>query len=172
MATVNSSDDGRSNDGEGARALEAAGLSFDELLAVLRREDAARRSEAMQLEYAAVEARGEDWMGATRELQRRLLRSAGVPRERMAAALHLLRSAAQLFGAEALGEALPLYVRHNLASSGALRQGSTIPANDICLHPIDGEIALPLASVLAGASPVHSGTSRGLPTLLVAGSWT
>lgn len=112
-------------------------------------------------------------MEATRELQRRLLRAAGVPRERMAAALHLLRSAAQLFGAAALGDALPLYARHNLASEGALRQGDTIPPSPLLLHPIDGGDggALLLASVLGGAAgSTHRGSS--VPTLLVAGSWT
>lgn len=141
--------------------MAAAGLDLPALQAVLRREDAARRSPATQQAYAAAEASGtSDWMAVTRTLQETLLREAGVPPERMAAALHLLRGAAHIVGADALGDALPLYVRHNRATAGRLREGDRIPSA-LRLHQLDGT---PLA--------LGEAVGRGVPTLLVAGSWT
>mmetsp|Transcript_29674 Transcript_29674/g.81539 ORF Transcript_29674/g.81539 Transcript_29674/m.81539 type:complete len:102 (+) Transcript_29674:833-1138(+) len=101
-------------------------------------------------------------MGVTAALQRRLLAGAGVRPERMAAGLHVLRCAAQLFG-DAVGPA-PLYVRHNRAARGALREGDAVPRLTLH-HPADG-CPVALADALRG------GGGARMPTLLVSGSWT
>ena len=145
---------------ERTRALSAAGLSFAALQAVLRREEQERMSDRTQAAYLEAEADGGcGWLEVTSALQERLLADAGVPPTRMAAALHLLRCAASLFG-DALGDATPLYARHNRAARGALCEGDPVP--ELRLHCAESGAAVPLRSALGD----------GMPTLLVAGSWT
>lgn len=127
---------------------------------MLRSEEAARLAEETQAAYAEAERGGSDWLQVTEALQKRLLREAGVPRERMAAALFALRAAAQLFPGDAELCSIPLYVRHNRAAQGSLREGDAVP--DVLLHPLRRDGALSLRAACAGP----------LPTLLVAGSWT
>jgi len=127
---------------------------------VLRAEAAARLSDETQAAYGAAEAREDtDWLEVTAALQQRLLREAGVPVERMAAALWLLRSAAALFPHEAELAAIPLHVRHNRARQGSLVVGDAAP--DVPLHPLADAAPISLLAACADA-----------PTLLVAGSFT
>lgn len=148
---------------EAAGALADAGLSFGELVEVLRREERMRLSEETQAAYARAEASGTDWLAVTQRLQQRLLSEAGVEPSRMAAGLHVLRSASSYFGKATLAAhgALPLYVRHNRSDAGQLREGDALPAG-LTLHTLDGA-AVDARSVLGGQS---------VPTLLLAGSWT
>ena len=129
----------------------------------------ARRGRALRnvAAYAQAEASGGDWMHVTAALQERLLREAGVEGPRMAAALHVLRSAASLFDEDALAAhgALPLYVRHNRATAGLLCEGDTVPAG-LTLHDLDGR-RVNLATTLGDHPGLHC-----RPTLLVAGSWS
>lgn len=142
---------------------------------MLRAEEAARLSEATQAAYAEAERGGSDWLHVTEALQRRLLREeAGVPPERTAAALFALRAAAQLFPRDAELRSIPLYVRHNRAAQGGLREGDAVP--DVPLHTLrSGGAALAQAAVhgtVAGTVSLRAACAGPLPTLLVAGSWT
>ena len=109
-----------------------------------------------------------DWLGVTEELQRRVLAGAGVPPERMTAALYVLRAASQLFPGDEDVQRISLYARHNRASAGTLKAGDELP--DAPLYaaaqpPPEGteeEAPLSLRAVCAGPEP----------TLLVAGSWS
>jgi hypothetical protein len=135
-------------------------MSLDSLKKAMRAEEAARLSAATQRAYAAAEARDDrSWLTVTADLQRRVLEQAGVPPARMTAALFVLRAAAQLFPADAELRAIPLQVRHNRACEGCLRVGD--PIVELCLHRLDNG---------ADASLVEA--CAGLPTLLVAGSFT
>jgi len=147
-------------------------LSFEDLVTVLRREEASRLSEGTQAAYARAEASGSDWLNVTMALQERLLSEMGVKPSRMAAALHVLRCAASLFGAAALDQhgALPLYVRHNRASVGQLREGDAVPAG-LTVHDLEGQPADFASTLLSGRSAA-SASSSALPTLVVAGSWS
>jgi len=143
--------------------LRAAGLGgLGELKALLRQEEAVRHSDATQAAYAEAEAAGSktDWLQITAGLQERLLRDAGVPRDRMAAALWLLRSAAQLWPEDGELRSISCWVRHNRASAGTLAPGSTPP--DVPLYPIAPD---------AASTSVHRACG-GAPTLVVAGSFT
>lgn len=143
---------------EGRRALRAARLTLDQLIGVLRAEEAARLSETTQLAYAEAEARGSDWLEVTEALQTRLLREAGVSSGRMAAALYVLRTATQLFTSNGELCSIPLYVRHNRAELGALRDGDALP--DVTLYNLD-ESAVSVRHACGDA-----------PVLLISGSWT
>ena len=148
--------------------LAAAGLSLPQLKAALRAEEVARLSASTQAAYAAAEAREDtDWLEVTEELQQRVLRDeAGVPPARMAAALFALRSAAQLFPRDADLRSIPLYVRHNRAERGALRDGDALP--EVPLFPLR-----PAANAAAdGATSLRAVCAGTQPTLLVVGSFT
>lgn len=144
----------------GAQALVAAGLSLNALKKAMRAEEMARLSAATQRAYAAAEA-SEDasWLTVTADLQRRVLRRAGVPPERMTAALYVLRSAAQLFPNDAELGSIPLQVRHNRARQGHLREGDQL--TDVQLHQLS-----------TGAPTLLREACAGRPTLIVAGSFT
>jgi hypothetical protein len=145
----------------GARALTAAGLCLDELKAALRAEEAERLSPATQAAYHEAEASGHSsWLEVTDALQRRVLQGHRVPRERMAAALFVLRAAAQLFPHDNDVQSIPLYVRHNRAEQGSLRAGDPLPV--VRLHPLHTGATTTLPVECAGRQPV----------LLVAGSFT
>lgn len=124
----------------------------------MRAEEAARLSAATQRAYALAEAREDrSWLTVTDELQRRVLVRAGVPPERMTAALFVLRAASQLFPEAALAQ-IPLQVRHNRACEGRLREG-------------DWLVDVPLHRLTAGETSLCDACA-GVPTLLVAGSFT
>jgi hypothetical protein len=143
----------------GVQALAASGLSLDSLKKAMRAEEAARLSMATQRAYAAAEARTDSsWLTVTADLQRRVLERAGVPSERMAAALYVLRAAAQLFPDDAELRAIPLQVRNNRACEGRLREGGQL-------------VDLPLHHLNSGTTSL-SKACAGRPTLLVAGSFT
>ena len=63
---------------------------------MLRREEAERHSDAVQAAFGVAEAAGSetDWLEVVSAMQARVVVEAGVPSERRAAALWLLRSAA------------------------------------------------------------------------------
>jgi len=132
-------------------------------------ENSARLSAATQAEYGAAEAAGSerDWLEVTDALQRSVVEAAGVPPERRAAALWLLRSAAQLWPADEEPRRASLWVRHNRAAAGTLRVGDAAP--ELPLHPV-GTPARPALGA-HGASSVARACA-GKPTLLVAGSWS
>ena len=119
----------------------------------------------MQAAFGAAEAAESDtdWLEVVSAMQKRILREAGVPSERMAAALWLLRSAAQLWPEDANLQAISGWVRHNRASAGTLVVGD--PAPDVPLFPIEA------ATPPAPPSSVRCACA-GKPTLLVAGSFT
>jgi hypothetical protein len=111
--------------------------------------------------YHAAEASGHSsWLEVTDVLQRRVLQVHSVPPERMAAALFVLRAAAQLFPHDEDVQSIPLYVRHNRAEQGSLRAGDLIPL--VTLHPPKPGTTTTLPVACAGQQP----------TLLVAGSFT
>ena len=143
-----------------ARALADAGLTRARLEAVLRAEETARRSDAVQAAYGEAERgdRDGDWLDVTDALQRRLLADVGgVAPAKMAAALHLLRAAGALWPELA---PLSLYRRHNRAAAGALRAGDAPP--DVPLFAADG-----------APTTLHAACGAdGRPSLVVAGSWT
>lgn len=139
-------------------------MSVSELKVLLRREETLRLSEDTQARYGEVECSHgqDDWLCVTETLQQNLLREAGVPSERMAASLFLMRAASQLFedDPELCGpRAISLYVRHQRAERGLLRAGDAAP--DLPLHHLDG--------TTTSVTVMCSGASR---TLLVAGSFT
>ena len=72
--------------------------SLAQLKAMLRREEAERHSDAVQAAFGVAEAAGSetDWLEVVSAMQARVVVEAGVPSERRAAALWLLRSAASL----------------------------------------------------------------------------
>ena len=141
--------------------------SFSEpfLRQLLRAENAARLSPETQAAYAAAEARDDtDWMEVTDALQRRLLRDAGVPPEREAAALRALRAATYTYPALA---AIPLYRRFQRARAGELSPGDAAP--DVRLLTPSGAAT----TLLAGAAACRvgaDGIAAPLPLLLCAGS--
>ena len=147
----------------GARALAAAGLTLSGLKAALRAEEEARWSEATQAAYGTAESdkSDADWLEVTDELQRRVLRGAGVSPPRLAAALFVMRAASQLFPDDAEVQQASLYVRYNRARPGNLRAGDALP--DVPLYSLQPDCK-PTSLRAACAGPV--------PTLLVAGSWT
>jgi hypothetical protein len=148
---------------EQAAALRAAGFtSLDALKDVLRAEEVCRHSEATQDAYERAEAPGSktDWLEVTSAMQERLLTEVGVPPERMAAALWLLRSAHALWPDDAEVRAISCWVRHNRARAGTLACGDRAP--DLPLYPITGTDGATSVLRLCG----------GQPTLLVAGSYT
>jgi len=128
---------------------------------VLRAEETARQSKELQAAYGVAE-RGDadgDWLDVTDALQRRLLAdTGGVAPERMAAALFALRAAGELFPSLA---PLSLYRRHNRAAVGTLREGDAPP-----------DVPLYLAADGAPTSLHAACAADGLPSLVVAGSWT
>ena len=82
----------------------------------------------------------------------------------------MLRAASQLF--PELRD-IPLYVRHNRAAQGELREGDAVP--DVPLHTLRSGAALAQAAVhgtIAGTVSLRAACAGPLPTLLVAGSWT
>ena len=101
----------------------------------------------------------------TEELQRRVLREAGVPPVRMSAALFVLRSAAQLWPRDAELRQISLQVRHNRAERGTLRDGDALP--DVPLFPLR-----PGGAAAAAAVGLRAACAGPAPTLLVAGSFT
>lgn len=136
---------------------------------MLRREEAERHSDATQAAFGVAEAAGSetDWLEVVSAMQARVVREAGVPSGREAAALWLLRTAASLWPDDAELQMISCWVRHNRATSGSLVVGDGAP--DLPLHAI------------VSASPRHHGAARGTsvlracarkPTLLVAGSFT
>ena len=113
---------------------------------------------------AEVDSEEEGWLEVTAAMQTRLLAEEGrVPPERMAAALWLLRSAAQLWPDDAELRQISTWVRHNRAAAGSLQVGDAAP--DLPLH----SIGLP-ESPAATSSVLRA--CDGKPTLLVAGSLT
>lgn len=147
-------------------ALDAAGLGLSDLKRLLREEEEVRLSPQTQEVYGRVESGTADdgdgdWLDVTDRLQRDLVRRAGVPARREAAALWLLRCASQIFPSdpELMGpSAISLYVRHQRAGIGSLCAGD--PAPDVPLLTLEG-------------SPTSVCTACGArPTLLVAGSFT
>ena len=98
----------------------------------------------------------------TAALQERVLAERGVPPVRMIAALHLLRSASQLFPQL---RHLSLYVRHNRAEQGALRAGDALP--EVPLFPLR-----PASEAADAATSLRAVCAGTQPTLLVAGSFT
>lgn len=127
---------------------------------MLRAEADARLSDATQEAYGAAEMRDDaDWLDVTADLQTRLLTEAGVPANRMAAALWLLRSAASLFPADPLCR-IGVHVVHNRARAGELAAGDAAPD-------------VPLYALGSGSAPTTlRAACDGAPTLLVAGSFT
>ena len=95
--------------------------------------------------------------------------------DRMPAALHALRCAAQLFGDD-VAEVTPLYVRYNRATQGSLTEGDALPRLTLH-HPTDGR-PVPLVEALSGAVDCDNAKANpqpatsAVPTLLVSGSWT
>ena len=148
--------------------------SVDELKPILRREEECRHSSATQQAYAAVEVSGSDsdWLGVTAEMQERVLAEAGVAKERMAAALWLLRSAHDLWPDDDEMQSISCWVRHNRARAGSLASGDRAP--DSRLHPLvpndSSSSSRGSAAVCADASVLS--VCAGKPTLLVAGSWS
>jgi len=138
-------------------------MSLADLKVLLRQEDAERRSEALQAAFGVAEAAGSetDWLEVVSAMQERLVQAAGVPAERAAAALWLLRSASQLWPEDAELQAISCWVRHNRAAAGTLAVGDAAP--DLPLHSIHSSAA-PATSVLQACA--------GKPTLLVGGSFT
>ena len=186
---------------ERQEALTAAGLTLDELKALLRDEEAARLSEVTQAAYAVAEAAGSesDWLEVTSELQESVLEAAGVAPEQMGPALWLLRSAAQLWPEDVELQKISCWVRHNRAAAGTLCVGDAPP--DLPLHPMavaveeepagasratrrrgsaraPASVASPTSSssLASLSSPALASSVRRLcsakPTLLVAGSFT
>jgi len=99
-------------------------------------------------------------------MQERVLGAAGVPREQMAAALWLLRSAHAMWPDDRELQAISCWVRHNRARDGTLACGDRAP--DLPLHPIE-------ATAAGGGAAVPTSVLRlcgGKPTLIVAGSYT
>ena len=146
----------------GASALAAAGLSLRELKDAMRAEETARLSKATQREYAVAESRDDSsWLAVTDALQRKILGQVGVPPARMAAALFVLRAAAQLFPDDPEMRTIPLQVRHNRARCGHLCEG-------------DVRVDVPLYSMERRSTCVTmlSKACADLPTLVVAGSFT
>tara|TARA_B100000683_G_scaffold265887_1_gene297461 strand:- start:155 stop:613 length:459 start_codon:yes stop_codon:yes gene_type:complete len=146
------------------RALAAAGLSLVELKALLRAEEEARLSEETQATYGQVESEGgdKDWLCVTEELQRRVVLDAGVPTDRLAAAVHLMQQASSLFpdDADLHGpRAISLYVRHQRAERGSIRPGDVAP--DLPLYHLDGT-----------TTTVHDVCKGATRTLFVSGSFT
>ena len=129
---------------------------------MLRREEAERHSDAVQAAFGVAEAAGSetDWLEVVSAMQARVVVEAGVPSERRAAALWLMRSAASLWPDDDELRTISCWVRHNRASSGSLAVGDDAP--DMPLHPIDGPTA---------ATSLLRACARK-PTLLVAGSFT
>ena len=157
--------DSQGEHARGGQALAAAGLSLEALKAALRAEETARLSSATQAAYGEAEsgAHGTDgsWLEVTDALQQRVLTELGVPPDRMAAALFVLRAASQLFPDDAELRQLPLYVRHNRAQLGTLRPGDALP--DVPLFSPDATGA---------ATTLREACDGPQPTLVVAGSWT
>ena len=131
-------------------------------------ENAARLSEETQAAYAAAEANASDeaadWMEVTDALQRRLLRAAGVPPEREAAALRALRAATYTYPALA---SIPLYRRYQRARSGDLSVGDAPPNVPLLTA---GGAATTLLEAAASARVPRDGRAAPLPLLLAAGS--
>lgn len=147
------------------QALAAAGLSLESLKAVLHAEETARLSSATQAAYSEAEsgARGMDgdWLDVTDALQQRVLTEFGVPPERMAAALFVLRAASQLFPDDAELRQLSLHVRHNRAQRGALRPGDALP-----------DVPLFSPEATGVTTTLREACDGPQPTLVVAGSWS
>jgi hypothetical protein len=148
----------------GDEALAVAGLSLGELKVVLRSEEAARLSDTTQAAYGEAErdAGAEDWLQVAEALQRTVLERHGVPPRRMSAALWLMRCASQLWPDDpdlSGPHAISLYVRHNRAEQGTLREGDVapdVPLFGLSQHP---------SSVLRACPFAHR-------TLLVTGSFS
>ena len=131
-------------------------------------ENDARLSPETQALYAAAEAEDADpehgWMEVTDELQRRLLREAGVPPEREAAALRALRAATYTYPALA---SIPLYRRFQRARAGDLAPGDAVP--DVRLLTAHG-VATTLLAGAAACRVGRDGIAAPLPLLVCAGS--
>lgn len=125
----------------------------------------------MQMAYGRAEAAGSetDWLEVTSRMQERVVREVGVPSERQAAALWLLRSAASLWPDDDELRAVSCWVRHNRARAGDLSEGDLAP--DLPLFPLTDEAALASSSAATAISSVRHACA-GKPTLLVAGSFT
>ena len=159
-----------------------AGLTYGALKAALVAEEAARHSTEVQGAYGAAEAEGSDtdWLEVTGAMQRRVLSEVGgVPSERMAAALWVLRSAHQLWPDDAELRQLSCWVRHNRAAAGKLAPGDAAPdvplhaLDDVPLHALDGGVGAPSRAAAPVARPLSvRAACGGAPTLLVAGSFT
>lgn len=128
--------------------------------AALQREDVLRRSPEAQRRFAEAESSGKtDWMEVAHDLQVEVLREFGVTDAQIGRALHELRTFANRH------PELALYVRHNRARRGELREGDECPS-------------VPLAE-LAGTGvgaprPLleFGGSAGGKPLVLIAGSYS
>ena len=132
------------------------------LRAVLVAEEAARFAADTQAAFAAAEdSLDTDWLEVADALQRRLLRSAGVPPSHEAQALRHLRAATYTHPALA---AIPVYRRRQRARPGILAPGDV--ARDVQVLSMDG---VP-SRLHAAALQLSNGGTR--PLLLVSGSLT
>ena len=104
-------------------------------------------------------------MEVTDALQRRLIRQAGVPAEREAAALRALRAATYTFPSLA---SIPIYRRFQRARAGTLAPGDAAPDVRV-LTPHDARATTLLAGTAACRAPSDGGVEP-LPLLLCAGS--
>ena len=157
------------------RPLRADDLSFDELVTMLRRENAARLAPSTQAAYRAAEADGleqvdGDWMEVTEQLQRACVREAlspAAPPHELARGLARLRGAPhepQWSSAQSAELAsISLWRRYNRARDGALREGQPFP--DVELTPLAGGCRRPLSSFGGG-----QGATR--PLVVVCGSYS
>ena len=103
-------------------------------------------------------------MEVTDALQRKLIREAGVPPERQAAALRAMRAATYTFPALA---SIPLYRRFQRARAGELAVGNAAP--DVRLLTAHGAATTLLAGTAAARRP-RDGVSAPLPLLVCSGS--
>lgn len=149
--------------------LDRAGFcTLEEVKRVLRLEEQRRMSDEMQSKYADAEktASDTDWMEVTNDMQTALLSEVGVPAERMAAALHLLRSAHRIWPDDAEVRSVSCWVRHNRAREGSLRAGERAPDVKLFLAPSEDDPSAPIQTTSVNEM------CDGKRTLVVSGSYT
>jgi len=132
-------------------------LDAENVKHMLRRENELRLSKEVQAEFAK-----RDWLTVVGEIQEQIAHEHGflLPGE-VNIAVHAIRTARQLFPDDPEMYTIPLYVRHNRAHDGPMKQGDSIPD-------------LTLESLADGTTKNLSQYQQrpGIPLVLLAGSYT